>query len=50
MARRICNLLCTHHVYYMVLEDKIVGEFSLDYLSGKMFATHFETSSNGIVS
>lgn len=34
-------MLCTRDVYYMVLEDKIVGEFSLDYLSGKMFAAHF---------
>ena len=34
-------MLCTRDVYYMVLEDKIVGEFALDYLSGKMFAAHF---------
>ena len=34
-------MLCTRDVYYMVLEDKIVGEFALDYLSGKMIAAHF---------
>ena len=34
-------MLCTRHVYYMVLEDNIVGEFMLDYLAGKMFAAHF---------
>lgn len=34
-------MLCTRHVYYMVLEDNIVGEFMMDYLAGKMFAVHF---------
>ncbi len=34
-------MLCTRHVYYIVLEDNIVGEFMMDYLAGKMFAVHF---------
>lgn len=34
-------MLCTRQVYYMVLEDNIVGEFMMDYLAGKMFAVHF---------
>ena len=41
MWQDVYVMLCTRNVYYMVLEDRIVGEFSLDYLSGKMFAAHF---------
>lgn len=36
-------MLCTKgdSVFYMMKDDEIAGEFTLDFLSGKMFAVHF---------